>query len=154
MSDCGEEIIDRLPSHSNLRKENNPGRKVIMNTVGEWLDHVDNENFLEMFFLQEATGRYLDLFGDELNLPRQIDESDDDYRKRLTFESIGHLTTVFLKEVYDVELYSAVNDFNVQNTLISDNTYICDGVFLGVCDETTQQILNKKFVLGSDVKWV
>ena len=38
MSDFGEALFDLLPTHSTLHDTNNPGRKVIDNTVGEWFD--------------------------------------------------------------------------------------------------------------------
>ena len=92
--------------------------------------------------------------GVDKNIPRKIDESDDDYRQRLILESIGHLTINFLRKVYNVELYTYVDDFDVNNTLVSDNTYISDKGFIGVADEMTQQILNKKFVLDNGVEWL
>lgn len=154
MSDCGEEIIARLPLHSVLHNPNHPMNKIINNTVGEWLDKVYDEKFLEQVFIHEADGKYLDLHGVDKNIPRKINESDDDYRQRLILESIGHLTITFLTEVYNVELYTNVNDFDARNTLISDNTYISDNGFLGVADELTKQILNKKFVLDNGVEWI
>ena len=109
---------------------------------------------MEQFFLQDATGKYLDLHGNDFGLPRKIDESDDDYRNRIIYESLGHLTTYFLKTVYNVELYVKVNDFDKDTMLTSDNEYISDSGFMGVVDETTQKILEKKFVLVSGVTWL
>lgn len=154
MSDCGEEIIARLPLHSVLHDSTHPMAKIINNTIGEWLDNVYDEKFLEQFFLQEADGPYLDLHGVDKNIPRKLNESDDDYRQRLILESIGHLTINFLRKVYNVELYTNVDEFDMTNTLVSDNTYICDKGFIGVADEMTQQILNKKFVLDNGVEWL
>lgn len=150
----GEEIIARLPPYSPLHREDNPGRKVIINTVGEWLDRFEEREWMEQFFLQEATGKYLDLHGNDFGLPRKINESDDDYRNRIIYESLGHLTTYFLKSVYNVGLYVKVNDFDSDTMLTSDNEYISHNGFVGVTDESTKQILNKKFVLGSDVTWL
>ncbi|WP_407415822.1 hypothetical protein [Methanobrevibacter sp.] len=154
MSMFGEEIIARLPPHSALHRQDNPGRKIIMNTIGEWLDRFEERDWMEQFFLQDATGKYLDLHGNDFGLPRKIDESDDDYRNRIIYESLGHLTTYFLKSVYNVELYVKVNDFEADTMLTSDNEYISSNGFMGVVDETTQEILEKKFVLGSGITWL
>ena len=61
MSEYGEEILDRLPENSSLKSPNNPARKIILNTVGEWLDNF-NDNF-ENLFLTEAVGAYIDCHG-------------------------------------------------------------------------------------------
>lgn len=150
----GEEIIARLPSHSSLHREDNPGRQVLLNTIGAWLDRFEEREWFEQFFLQDATGKYLDLHGRDFGLPRKIDESDDDYRNRIIYETLGHLTTYFLKSVYNVELYVKVNDFDGDTMLTSDNEYISTNGFMGVVDESTQNILDKKFVLGSGVTWL
>ena len=56
MSEYGEEILERLSENSSLKSANNPARKVIMNTLGEWLDNYD-DNF-ENLFLNESVGEY------------------------------------------------------------------------------------------------
>ena len=154
MSDFGEAIIKRINNHE-LQKTNNPMHQIIDNTVGEWLTDFDDTEFFEQFFLQESTGAYLDLHGKDFGIIRKIDESDEDYRNRIIYESLGHLTVDFLKKVYKLELYSYVEDFNVSNnTLVSDNPYLASQGFMAYADETTKQILNKKFVLGKGVTWL
>lgn len=154
MSDFGEEIIERLPSHSALRKEDNSMRKVIDYTIGEWLQQHHDNDWFSQFFLNEATGKYLDLHGKEYGLTRRINESDESFRKRIIYETLGHLTLNFLKDVYGVEVYLNRDDFDVDdNTLVSDNPYLTTDLLI-VTDSQTQAILNKKFVLDSNVRFV
>lgn len=155
MSDFGEEIIERLGSNSNLSVDSDFG-KIIDRTIGEWLQRIDEEPFFEQFFLQSATGQYLDLHGRDYGVRRRLEESDEDYRERIIYEVLGHLTVPYLIDVYDVELYYYIPDFNVSdNTLTSDNPYIVDSVFMGVAPSlTVKNILNKRFVLGGAIVWL
>ena len=155
MSVFGEEIIDRLPLHSNLRKEDNPVRRVIIDTIGEWLDNYAENNGYESVFLVTATGGYLDRIGQDFSILRRIDESDEHYRTRIIYEKFGRLTVPYLKSVYDLELFVNVDDFNVtDDTLTSDNPFINDAGFMASADESTKNILNKKFILGSGITWL
>lgn len=145
MSEYGEEIIDRLAEHSSLKSPDNPGRKVIIHTIGEWLDDYDN-NF-ENMFLNESEGKYIDCHGSEYNVYRKLNESDEDYKKRIIYELIGHLTADYLINIYKVNLYVYIPDYDPNtNQLTSDNYYFCrkEG-FMASADEITKNILNKKF---------
>ena len=154
MSDYGEEILDRLPENSSLKSNNNVARKVIINTVGEWLDNF-NDNF-ENLFLNEAVGEYIDSHGREYGVYRKLNENDEDYKRRIIYQILGHLTADYLINIYNVDLYVNIPNYNPnQNELTSDNPYITskDG-FMALADEVTKEILNKKFVLGSGVRWL
>ena len=154
MSDFGEEIINRLGVNSSLKIDSDMGR-LIDYTIGEWLTRENDKEFLEQFFLQEATGKYLDLHGKTYGVLRRIDESDDSYRQRIIYESIGHLTVEFLREVYNLELYVNIPNFNVSNnTLTSDNPYYNQDGFMASADTSIKDILNKKFVLGARITWL
>ena len=154
MSDHGEAMFKRLPRVSALQNPNNPGRKVLDNTIGEWLDNHDVSELFEGVFLTSATGAYLDLHGKDLNIPRQKDESDDDYRKRLQYESLGHLTAKYLNDVFHLEVYAKVEDFDpTENMLTTNNPYI-QGPFMIMCDDNVKKILQRKFVFGGDVTWL
>ena len=154
MSEYGEEILDRLPENSSLKSANNPARKVIMNTVGEWLDNYD-DNF-ENLFLNESVGEYIDCHGREYGVYRKLNESDEDYKKRIIYQILGHLTADYLIEIYNVNLYVNIPNYNPNNNeLTSDNHYINDeNGFMALADEVTRSILNKKFVLGSGIRWL
>ena len=157
MSDYGEEIIDSVNSISKLRDKNNPAYQIIDNTIGELLQQIDEKTFFEQFFLQEADGKYLDLHGQTYGVTRKIDESDDDYRERIVYITLGRLTITFLKEVYGVELYVNVDGFNqYANDLTSDNQYInVNGTgYMGIASETVKDILNNKFVIGGGIRWL
>ena len=155
MSVYGEGIIDRLPDASGLKNTDNVIAKLIDNGVGEWLTNYDEEHTADRFFLTEATEKYLDLHGADLGITRKINESDDDYRERIILESLGHLTVRYLIEVYSLELYAFVDEFNVEdNTLTSDNYYISHNGFMTVADETIKKILKNKFVIGRGLTWL
>lgn len=156
MSEYGEEILDRLPENSSLKSPNNPGRKVFMNTIGEWLDNFsDNDNF-ENIFLNEAKGSYIDVHGREYGVYRKLDESDEDYKRRVIYQIMGHLTADYLINIYKLKLYVAIPDYTPNNNqLTSDNHYLKGEYgFMADTDETTKSILNKKFVLGSGIRWL
>ena len=156
MSDYGKEILDRLNENSNLKKENNPVRNVFLNTLGLWLDNYDENNIAENLFLNEAEGKYIDCHGKEYGVYRKIDESDDDYKKRIIYELLGHLTVDYLINIYNIKLYVYIPDYNPDsNELTSDNYYLNnENGFMAEADDTTKAILNKKFVLGSVIKWL
>ena len=151
----GETIIERLHENCSLRNENNPLRHIIVNTVGALLDDFDVHQILEAPYLHNAKGSYLDCHGDVVNVSRKLNESDEDYRKRLFYEVLGVLTINYLLTVYDLPLFVYVDDFSVENnTLTSDNPYIADSGFMSIADEETQKILENKFILGSGLKWL
>ena len=154
MSEYGEEILDRLPENSSLKSPNNPARKIFINTVGEWLDNFD-DNFNNLF-LTQAIGEYIDCHGREYGVYRKLNENDEDYKKRIIYQLIGHLTVDYLINVYKVNLYVNIPDYNPDsNQLTSDNYYInSEHGFMASTDDLTKSILNKKFVLGSGVKWI
>ncbi len=154
MSEYGEEILDRLAENSSLKLEQNPARKVFDNTVGEWLDNFD-DNF-ENLFLNESVDRYIDCHGKEYAVFRKLNESDENYKKRIIYQVLGHLTADYLIDIYGVDLYVNIPNFNVSNNqLTSDNPYLTQSNgFMADTDEITKSILNKKFVLGSGVRWI
>lgn len=155
MSDYGEAIVSRLPNHSVLRDTTHPMNRLIDYTIGEWLQEYDDANWLSQFFLNEATGKWLDLHGKDYNVLRRIDENDDSFRKRIVYEVLGRLTLNFLITVYDVELYTYSEDFDVSdNTLVSDNPYLNTDGFMIVTDNATKKVLQSKFVLNSNITFI
>lgn len=151
----GEGIINRLHENCSLRDTSNPVRPIIINTIGEWLDNHPPEELMEGVYLQSATGKYLDLFGKDLGVARKLDESDEHYRSRLIYNSLGYLTVNYLDTVYDLQVYSLVDDFNIHdNVLTSDNPYINLGGYMVSADEDTRLILSRKFITGTGVSWL
>lgn len=154
MSLSGEAFLDLLSENSNLKNENNPARKVILNTVGEWLDNHSIDDFIDNIFITTATGKYLDLFGEDFNVPRRLGESDDDYRERIFFEKLEYLTAGNLIEFYDLTLYSFVENYSFSNNqLTSDNPYI-SSEYMSFASIDLQKILNDKFVLDGGITWL
>ena len=154
MSTHGEAMFERLPSSSALQKQDNQGRKVLDNTIGEWFDNHDISELFEGAFLKSATGAYLDLHGKDLNIPRQKDETDDDYRERLQYESLGHLTAKYLNDVFNIEVYAKVDDFDLTENMLTTNNPCVQGPFMIQCNDMVKSILQKKFVFGGDVTWL
>ena len=151
----GEAIIDRLHPRCSLRDEDNPVREVLINTLGAILDEFDIQGSLDAPYLQEATGVYLDLHGKDLNVPRRHGEADDDYRRRLYYEVLGYLSVAYLLNVYDLSLYSFVDDFNCTGLkLTSDNPYIKGDGFMAIADDDIKSILEKKFIIGGGLTWL
>ena len=154
MSDFCDMMIEMLPLHSQLQKKDNPLRIVLDRTIGAYMD--DFEIPYEQIFVTTATGGWLDAWGKDYGVPRKIDEDDEHYRQRIIYEKLDHLTPSLLSDVYNVKLFTYRGDFNVSdNTLVSDNPHIVmNESFLGLSDEDTIRILDKKFILDSVVTWI
>ena len=69
MSFYGTGIIERLPVNSQLQNPNNQMHIIIQNTIGELLDNFEID--YDQFFLQDATGKYLDLHGKQYGIGRK-----------------------------------------------------------------------------------
>ena len=154
MSVSMDMIVELLPLSSKLQRADNPLRIVLDRTVGEWLDNFEQP--FEQLFLTSATGGWLDAWGKDYGVPRRLDEDDEHYRQRIIYEKLDHLTPALLNDVYNVKLFTYREDFDVSNnTLVSDNPHIViNDSFLGVSDEDTISILDKKFILDSVVTWI
>lgn len=155
MSIHGEEIFDRLHLKSALRDKNNDARKLLDYTVGEWLDNFTDTDFLEQFYIQNATDKYLDLWGKLFDIPRKLDENDDDYRNRIVYDGIGNLNVDYFINVFNLPLYAYVNNFNVYNNdLTSRNKYYKNNGFMSVAPLEIQQILSDKFLLEANIRFI
>lgn len=154
MADFTDVFLDLLAENSNLRKTDNAGRIVIDRTVGEWFDRNTGDSFADNLFLNTATGGYLDLFGADYGVHRKVDESDEDYRQRIIFEKLEYLTVENLQNIYGLDLFIFVTDYDASNnTLTSDNVFV-DNEYMSFADETLQKILNSKFVVDGGIKWL
>lgn len=156
MSEYGKSIVEKLHKNSVLRDPNHPMRKIIDYTVGAWLDEYSVTDLFENMFLESATGKWLDLHGKQYGVTRQLDESDEDYRKRITYESLNRLTLDYLVNMFDVEVYTAQADLTdlEKNILVSDNPYISDNGFMCVASSEVKEAVNRKFVLDEEITWV
>ena len=144
-------LCDMLPMASALQNKDNPFRKVLDYTIGAYMD--DLPVVFDELFLTSASGGWLDAFGRDYGVTRKLNESDDDYRNRIIFEKLEYLTVDNLKNIFGVELFNAYDGFDPSdNDLTSDNPYMTDW-YVGIVDESTQNILNNKFILGNEIFW-
>lgn len=146
MSLEGEALFDRLPFTSGLRKSDNPVRELIDLSLGSYMDSLDDYRGFNCWFLEFATGKYLDLHGNMYGVLRRIDESDDDYRNRIILEKSGHYTVDYLLGMFGDNLYADIPDYNPRSLkLTSDNPYWEDGFMLNVSD-ADKTVIMKKFI--------
>lgn len=144
MSFYGTGIIERLPVNSQLQNPNNQMHIIIQNTIGELLDNFEID--YDQFFLQDATGKYLDLHGKQYGIGRKNNESDEEYRNRIILGAYEYATVKVLTEIYGVEFYANVDNFeNNTNLLCSDNPYVTDEL-MGFISEEVYNILDEKFI--------
>ena len=144
MSFYGTGIIERLPVNSQLQNPNNAMHIVIQNTIGELLDNFEID--YDQFFLQDATGKYLDLHGKQYGIGRKNNESDEEYRNRIILGAYEYATVKVLTEIYGVKFYANVDNFeNNTNLLCSDNPYLTSEL-MGFISEEVYNILDEKFI--------
>ncbi len=144
MSFYGTGIIERLPVNSQLQNPNNQMNIIIQNTIGELLDNFEID--YDQFFLQDATGKYLDLHGKQYGIGRKNNESDEEYRNRIILGAYEYATVKVLIEIYGVKFYANVDNFeNNTNLLCSDNPYLTDEL-MGFVSEEVYNILDEKFI--------
>ena len=137
-------IIERLPVNSQLQNPNNQMHIIIQNTIGELLDNFEID--YDQFFLQDATGKYLDLHGKQYGIGRKNNESDEEYRNRIILGAYEYATVKVLTEIYGVEFYANVDNFeNNSNLLCSDNPYLTSEL-MGFISEEVYNILDEKFI--------
>ena len=152
MSTFVDMLCDMLPLHSAIQKSDNPLRRVLDKSVGEWMDGFEQP--YDELFLSTASGGWLDAHGRDYGVPRKLDEDDEDYRERIVYEKLDHLTVGLLYTVYGLDLFVFVEDFDpLENTLTSDNPHISNS-YMSIADEDLQSILNGKFVLEGEVTWI
>lgn len=152
MSTFVDMLVEMLPLHSAIQKSDNPLRRVLDKSVGEWMDGFEQP--YDELFLSTASGGWLDAHGRDYGVPRKLDEDDESYRERIVYEKLDHLTVGLLYTVYGLDLFVFVEDFDpLENTLTSDNPHISNK-YMSIADEDLQSILNGKFVLEGEVTWI
>jgi hypothetical protein len=122
MSDCIDTVTSLMPSSSNF--DGSDVQEILDQTIGPYFDNMDEriEELLDAPFLTEATGDYLDLIHGKLyGIERGVDEDDDDYRIRLSFQARDKVRPSDLREL-GCELYAFVDDFDTDYSLTSRNT--------------------------------
>lgn len=145
-------ITDLLPANSNIR--GTPYEELINNTIGYFLEllEVEIDNIQDGFFIQSATGKYLDALGKDLNIARGENEDDEHYKNRLLIEPTDKFCEKLLYDVYGLQLLS-YNSGKNDYMLLSDNTLLANKYFVDVTDEIWA-IIVKKFITGDTVyRW-
>ena len=152
MSEFMDMLVGMLPIHSEMQKKDNQLRKVLNRSIGEYMDTFEQP--YDQLFLDTATGGWLDAHGRDYGVPRRLSEDDESYRERIIQEKNDRLTPTYLDELYGLDLYVFVDDFDVTNNdLTSDNPY-AGNKYMCIADSDVQKILNDKFVINSEVSWI
>ena len=145
-------ITDLLPVNSNIR--GTPFEELLNNTIGYFLELLENEieEINDGLFIESANGKYLDLHGKDLGLPRQDGESDEDYRNRLLIEPLDKFNLQTLYRVYNIQLLS-YNEDKTDLTLLSDNHLLSNKYYIDCSDELWNIILNKFITSNILYRW-
>ena len=154
MSDFMDALVDILPEHNSLKESYNPLGIVLDRSLGEWFDNRSIQSFYDNLFINYAHGEWLDLHGQDYGVIRQSEESDDEYLRRIVQEVLEHLTPVYFRELYELVLYTFVEDFDPsENMLTSDNPYINSEGYMCNASDEIEALINAKFVVGEGVTW-
>lgn len=147
-----KDIIEQL-NNPELENPDNPFRKILDGTVGEYLSNYDNHIY--DLFLTRATGGYLDRHGEMYKLYRREDESDASFRQRIWMEEfIVQSTSDFLS--LDVMLWVYFTDILDKNVLSSRNPYLKDkheDGFMFLATGSDSEYIQGKFFVG-DILWI
>lgn len=147
-----KDIIEQL-NNPELENQDNPFRKILDGTVGEYLANYDNHIY--DLFLTRASGGYLDRHGEMYGLYRREDESDDSFRQRIWMEEfIVQSTSDFLS--LDVMLWVYFEDILDKNVLSSRNPYLKnehDTGFMFLATGSDSEYIQGKFFVG-DILWI
>ena len=130
MRECLDTVSSLMPSSSSFDGSDVQG--ILDQTIGEYFDEMEEriEDVLDAPFLSEASGDYLDLIHGVLyGVARGLDEDDDDYRIRLSFQARDKVRPVDLREL-DCGVYAFVDDFDSDYTLTSRNTSLTKKVLV------------------------
>ena len=145
-------IIEQL-NNPELENPDNPFRKILDGTVGEYLANYDNHIY--DLFLTRATGGYLDRHGEMYGLYRREDESDASFRQRIWMEEfIVQSTSDFLS--LDIMLWVYFTDILDKNVLSSRNPYLKnehDTGFMFLATGSDSEYIQGKFFVG-DILWI
>lgn len=130
MSEFIEEMLsdDRLNPNSKLSDSESDGYKLLDNTIGWWMDKVDDEDRFSQLFITTATGKYLDIHGSIKGIYRNDGEDDETFRERLINTQNFKLTKEGINSLGG-EVYCFVDNINTQITsknVVLSNEYIID----------------------------
>lgn len=146
-----ENILERLNLTDTISPE---GFMFLDGTIGEWLEH--HEPVFYHFFVSTATGKYLDLIGQEQGLIRYENESDDDFRDRILIEmTIVESAPDIKRAGVDLWVYDE-HILNEENYLTSTNSALKEQgspVFLAHGTSLEEEYIKEKFFVDGDIVW-
>lgn len=146
MSDCIDTVSSLMPSSSSF--EGSDVQRILDGAIGLYFDEKENEieNIIDAPHLTEAEGDYLDLLhGTLYNIKRNIDESDDEYRLRLSFQAKEGLTINDIREL-GCMAYAYVEDYNPNDTLTSRNTSLTKKLIIKCPNEDIENLIKDNFI--------
>lgn len=146
MSVCIDTVSSLMPSSSSF--DGSDVQRILDLTIGSYFDEKENEieNIIAAPHLTEAEGEYLDLLHGALyNIKRNINESDDEYRLRLSFQAKEGLTINDIREL-GCMVYAYVEDYNPVNTLTSRNTSLTKKLFIKCPNDDIENLIKDNFI--------
>lgn len=153
MSDCIDTVSSLMPSSSSF--EGSDVQRILEETIGPYFDEKENEieKILDAPHLTEAEGEYLDLFhGPLYKLKRNNDESDEDYRSRLSFQAKDKVRIKDIQEL-GCRVYAYVEDYDPGYTLTSRNTTLTKKLILK-CSKDIENLIKENFICEGVVYFI
>jgi hypothetical protein len=146
-------ITSLLPVNSTIH--GTPFEDLINNSIGYFLELMEEETeqIKDGCFLDTAEAEYLDYWGKDYDIKRLPNESDEDYRIRLSIIPLERFTINTLYTLYDMQLLTkpdtTVSDLDL--TLLSDNHLLADKYYVD-CSDAVWNEVSKKF-LTTGILW-
>lgn len=140
------QITDYVSHNSRLQDEDNPFHELINNTIGYFFDLINNDTdeTNNGMFLQESTGKYLDLWGKDYHYGRNNDETDENYRNRIILDSLDRFTFTWAYTLYDLQFLTYNSEYDTDTMLLSDNHYLSNKYYVP-CSWALFNNISKKF---------
>ncbi len=126
-------IENRLHEESALHYPDNTMRRILEPLLNGLFDAIEEEmnDIIYECFLLTSTGQYLDLFGVEIGLTRENDESDNEYRQRL-FNALSEYLSVSFVKLQGIILYAKEELYNdIRINMTSQNPYMSN-IYAGI----------------------
>ena len=146
MSECIDTVTNLMPSSSSF--QDSDVQEILDETIGVYFDNKEEEieELIDAPLLTEADGDYLDLLHGRLySISRKLDETDDDYRLRLSFQAKDELKIPDLQEL-GCDVYTYVDDFDPVDTLVSRNAGLTMKVIIESPSLEVEDLVKDNFI--------
>jgi hypothetical protein len=156
MSDCIDTVTSLMPLSSGF--DGSDVQRILDETIGPYFDELEEriEELLDAPFLTEATGDYLDLLHGKLyGLERLPDESDDEYRARLIFQTKDGVRVPDLLDL-DCGVYADpdVVSFDEDTVLTSRNTAMSDKYIVACPSDAVEALVKDNLIWEKVVTFI